>query len=147
MNREEYLQKAVAEVAYLFELHGFELPEVNVSCSWAGGRGNKNKTIGQCWARNRSAAGINEIYISPAIEDSVEALEILVHELVHAVDDCEHGHKGPFVAMMKALGLEGKPTATHAGERLRDELTDIVKYLGDYPHKKVTPPGPKQKSR
>lgn len=146
MNREEYLIKATTELGYLFDRYDLELPPVAVSCSWPGG-GSPNKRIGECWPRSRSAAGINEIFISPAIEDGVGALEILAHELIHAVDDCEHGHKGPFVAMMKKIGLEGKPTATHAGERLHEELTEIVELLGEYPHKKVTPAGPKQKSR
>lgn len=147
MTREDYLNQGVAKLSHLFSGHGYELPPVNVSCSWPGGSGNKNKTLGQCWPREASAAGINEIFISPTVDDSVKALDILAHELIHAIDDCEHGHRKEFTRIMRAIGLEGKPTATHAGERLHGELTKIVTTLGEYPHKKVTPAGPKQKSR
>ncbi|MDP2403742.1 MAG: hypothetical protein Q8M27_07925 [Methylotenera sp.] len=46
---------------------------------------------------------INEIFISPKLDDSVEVMDTLVHELVHAADNCEHKH-----------GAEMKtPTAKH----------------------------------
>ena len=144
--REAYLVKGVEMLSPLFAANGITLPPVKVSCSWPGG-GSKQTRIGECWPRKCSAAQINEIFISPSIENSVRALDILTHELIHAVDDCEHGHKGPFVSMMKAIGLEGKPTATIAGERLHGELQAIVDTIGEYPHAKLTAPGPKQKSR
>lgn len=74
MNREEYLQKAVQELSKLFELQGHVVPTVQVSCSWPGG-GSARKRIGECWARSASHAGINEIFISPVIEDAVQALD------------------------------------------------------------------------
>lgn len=148
MNRENYLSEGVqALTALVFEVQGYKVPPVQVSCSWPGGRGSKNKTIGQCWPKAASDASINEIFISPSIDDSVKALEILAHELIHAIDDCAHGHRKEFTSIMRAIGLEGKPTATHAGERLHDELKTIAANLGNYPHSKLTPSAPKQKSR
>jgi len=146
MNREEYLLKAVVELGYIFDRYDYELPEVHVSCSWPGG-GSANKRIGECWSRSASQAGINEIFISPLIDQGDKALEILAHELIHAVDDCKHGHRKQFTQIMKKIGLAGKPTATHAGERLHDEIAQIVELLGEYPHSKLSPPAPKQKSR
>lgn len=147
MCREAYLNKGVAKLAPLFKAQGYTLPPVKVSCSWPGGRGNRNKTIGQCWAKSASEAEINEIFISPILDDSVKVLDILTHELIHAIDDCEHGHRKEFTKIMRAIGLEGKPTATHAGERLHAELSIIVDKLGAYPHKRLTPQGAKQKGR
>jgi len=37
------------------------------------------------------------------------------------------------------VGLEGKPTATVAGEQLRAKLGEIAEELGEYPHKALTP--------
>ena len=37
--------------------------------------------------------------------------------------------------------------STEIGESLKLKLESIVKELGEYPHKELTPPGPKQKSR
>jgi len=147
MNREEWLQSGVKELGYLFDKYAsVDLPPVNVSCSWPAG-GSPNKRIGECWSRSASAAGINEIFISPHIDDGVGAIEILAHELIHAVDDCQNGHRKPFTQLMKKIGLEGKPTATHAGERLHAEIIEIVESLGEYPHSAVSNPAPKQKSR
>ena len=36
---------------------------------------------------------------------------IIAHELIHAAVGVEHGDKGPFRAMAKGLGLEGRMTA------------------------------------
>jgi predicted Zn-ribbon and HTH transcriptional regulator len=146
MNREQYLTECVNALS-ISVFTNYTLPPVNVSCSWPGGRGSKNKTIGQCWARSASKALINEIFISPVVDKSIDAIDILTHELIHAIDDCEHGHRKQFTSIMRAIGLEGKPTATHAGERLHAELSKITDKLGDYPHSKLTPSKPKQKSR
>ncbi len=146
MNREQYLNEGVQHLATLFADKGYEVPEVRVSCSWPGG-GSALKRVGECWPRRLSAGNVNEIFISPRIDDAVKALDILAHELVHAVDDCQHGHRKEFTKIMRAIGLEGKPTATHAGERLHDELASIVADIGEYPHDKLTPPAAKQKSR
>jgi len=146
MNREEYLIKAIVELGYIFDRYDYELPEVHVSCSWPGG-GSANKLIGECWSRSASKAGINEIFISPTIESGDKALEILAHELIHAIDDCKHGHRKEFSHIMKKIGLEGKPTATRAGERLRGEIAEIVELIGEYPHSAVRISAPKQKSR
>lgn len=147
LTREEYLREAAYHIGFIFQRYAdVELPEFQVSCSWPGG-GSANKRIGECWPRSWSGAGINEIFISPMIEDSVRALDILCHELVHAVDDCKDGHGPIFTKMARAIGLEGKPTATHAGERLHAELREIVDQLGPYPHKKLTNNGKKQKNR
>lgn len=133
--REEYLNKAAFKLAdQVFKPANLELPDFKVSCSWPGG-GSAKKRIGECWARKASSASINEIFISPLIDDSVKALDILCHELVHAIDDCQNGHKGPFVAMCKAIGLtNGKPTQAGAGDVLLDQLQGIVDCLGKYPH-------------
>lgn len=146
MIREQYLNEGVHALSWLFQRHGYELPEVRVSCSWPGG-GSARTRLGECWARSASEAGINEIFISPSIADAVKALDILTHELIHAIDDCQHGHRKEFTQIMRKIGLEGKPTATHAGECLHAELVKITDELGDYPHHKLTPGGPKQKNR
>ena len=71
------------------------------------------------------------------VDNPLEALDILTHELVHASVGNEHGHKGPFKTLARALGLEGKLTATTAGPELEKHLQDIVKTLGKYPHSKI----------
>ena len=126
----------------VFKQHGYEVPQdVKVSCGFpaSGGRtGAKHQAIGTCHNRASSKAGVNEVYISPTQDDSIRVLDVLTHELIHAIDDCEHGHKGLFRTIAVDVGLEGKMTSTHAGKELTAKLEKIVKELGEYPHAEVS---------
>lgn len=138
MNRESWLAAALPALqAVVFAPAGLTIPAgVKVSCSWPGG-GSAHKRIGECWPRSFSAAQVNEVFISPAIDDSIVALDILTHELLHAIDDCANGHRAPFVRMARAVGLAGRPTQTIAGPVLRAKLEGVSRALGAYPHRKL----------
>lgn len=143
VNRELWLQNAVDMLKPIFkEKANVTIPfDVNVSTGFPSAKGvsSKQKTIGQCWTREASDAKINEIYINPCIDDSIKVLDILAHELVHASDNCESGHRGFFARVARAIGLEGKLTATHAGEALADDLKAIIDQIGEFPHSKLNP--------
>ena len=80
------------------------------------------------------------MFISPKMGEPLPILGTLVHEIVHLVDDCESGHKGDFTKMARRLGLEGKLTATHAGDALLQEtLIPLEAELGPFPHAALTP--------
>lgn len=125
----------------LFNAAGISIPaKVKVSCGWPCSKALRgpvtgNRAIGQCFAASASTEGNNEIFVSPVLDDAIAVLEVLVHELIHAVDDCKNGHRGPFARMARALGLEGKLTATHAGPKLLESLK--VLNLPPYPHASV----------
>lgn len=132
--REAWLVAAVGELATLFEAVGETLPPVRVSVGWPGGRGRKNSVIGQCWATAASSDKVAQLFISPVLDDAVRVLDVLAHELVHAIDDCESGHKGRFAKIAKSIGLTGKMTETVAGDALRADLQAIADRIGAYPH-------------
>jgi hypothetical protein len=134
--REAWLLAATDALAPLFlEKAGVRLPKIKVSVGWPGGRGRKNSVIGQCWPTSLAGDKVAQVFISPALDDVAVILSTLVHELVHAADDCQSGHKGEFVRIAKALGLEGKWTATVAGDDLAAHLNDLhSKVLGAFPH-------------
>jgi hypothetical protein len=74
------------------------------------------------------------------LTDPVKVVATLAHEMVHAADNGEHSHRGPFVRAVRALGLEGKPTATVAGEAFKEYATKLIlDVLGNYPHTGLTP--------
>lgn len=103
-----------------------------------GARGSsKRQAIGMCFKSKCSEERYNEIFIVPTINDSAQVLHVLAHELIHAVDDCQHGHRGPFIQMMNAIGLIGKPTATIAGPQLAAHLAQYIEMLGEIPHAKM----------
>ena len=138
LTREDWLTEGARRIIDIFVECGYTMPKIRISCSWPGGA-SPNKRIGECWSRNASADGTNEIFISPIIADPVAALDILTHEMVHAVDDCVHGHRREFTAIGRKIGLTGKPTSMHAAPELRARLTAIAADLGHYPHAKLEP--------
>lgn len=141
MNREQWLDKGAELLnSSVFSAHGEKADNVKVSVGFpAGSRGAKNSAIGQCWDTSVSAGGFNEIFISPVIEDSVRALDILSHEMIHAIVGTAAGHKGPFKRLATSIGLSGKMTATVAGPELTAKLESIVAEIGEFPHSELTP--------
>lgn len=137
--REQWLNAAVAELSGLFEALAEPVPPVRVSVGWPGGRGKKATTIGQCWKSTASADGVPQVFISPVLDDAQKVLATLLHELVHAVDDCQNGHKGRFVSLAKKVGLVGPWTATTAGDALAETLKAMTETLGEYPHAALMP--------
>lgn len=140
MTREEWLRSAILELEPLFAECDVILPATTrVSVGWPGGRGKKGNVIGQCWAPAASADGSTEIFISPALGDAVQVLGVLAHELVHAVNfrdspDMRQKHGAGFGKIARAIGLEGKLTATTPGAALCARLTAFSEALGTYPH-------------
>lgn len=94
--------------------------------------------IGECWPKSSSADEATEIMISPRLAAPVQVLDTLLHELCHAVLPPGAGHKAPFVKLARALGMEGKPTATFAGPALKTKLEGLAGQLGALPHGAIT---------
>lgn len=136
--REAWLLDAANALRPLFEAVGEEVPALRVSVGWPGGRGKKGNVIGQCWSTAASTDEVAALFISPVLVDPVTILATLAHEIVHAIDDCQSGHRGRFAKIAKGIGLEGPMTATTAGEALTATLTEIAEGLGEFPHAAMT---------
>lgn len=135
MIREQWLELGIARLAPLFaEKAGIaELPPMRVS---TGHTGTSKKDIGSCWKAAVASDKRAQIFISPMIDSSTRALDILAHEIIHAiVPEAKHG--APFKHIARAIGLEGKMTATVAGPELITHLNAIVAEIGEYPHAKL----------
>jgi hypothetical protein len=137
--REDWLAQAIAELRSVFSALNHPLPDsIRVACGFpsSNARSAKNRAVGEHWSAKASSDNTHEILISPVIDDPVRVLGILVHELAHASTDGD-GHKGRFPALVKALSLEGKPTATVEGEKFKAEYQPLLDDLGAYPHAKL----------
>jgi hypothetical protein len=132
INRETWLNKAAR---LLVEKHfnplGLNVPDFKVSIGFTGSR--SQRAIGVCWRASVSSDNKAQIMIVPTIDDSMRILDILIHEMIHVIypDD---GHGSKFGKAARALGLEGKLTATVASEELKRRLKLIVAVLGEIPH-------------
>jgi hypothetical protein len=130
--REEWLVALVEALRPVFTNKGYEIPACPISCGWPSK--SIRKTLGQCWLSTTAKDGSRAIFVSPKVANAAEVAGIVVHELLHACLPDGTGHKAPFKKGMKALGLEGKATATEVGPELAERLNVICKDLGEYPH-------------
>lgn len=144
--REGWLRAAIAELTPVFAEIGMDVPAVQISVGFPGG-GSRRSRIGECWPTSAAKDGLSHLYVSPVLEDRVDVLATLAHELIHAADNCASGHRGAFRKYATAVGLKGKMTATVPGAALRETLERIATTLGAYPHGAVRTPGAKGKGR
>lgn len=153
--REAWLEAAMSELSPAFAEAGFPLPDrIRVTCGFGSGGTRKKKNgavqVGECWPDVRSGDASFEIMVSPIEDDPVSVLAILTHELCHAADGCKNGHRAhsPFATLARALHLEGKLTATFAGDAFKQFIAPILRTLGAYPHAALdTSTRPKQGTR
>lgn len=136
--REQWLQAAVKELTKSI-FRDFDVPEVRVSVGWPGGRGKKTGVIGQCFATKTTDDKVAQIFISPVLANPYEVVETMAHEIIHAIDDCESGHKKNFVKIAKEIGFLAPWKSTPASDDLRDRLQAIADKLGVYPHAAIRP--------
>jgi hypothetical protein len=134
--RELWLQNAVDLVSPIFKNKGYTIPKFQVSCGFPS-TGNKSKHVGQCWGKSSTNDGTNQLFISPVLDEPVQVLDTLVHELVHAIDDCMHHHGPEFKKIATDVGLQGLMREASAGPWLLEQLTAISRQLGKYPHSKI----------
>lgn len=138
MTREQWLMKASELLdTDLFKPAGYEIKaRYRVSCGLPskGAFSAKMRRIGEAWHSSASNDSTCEIFISPTIADSTLVISTLAHELVHVCVGNEHGHNKVFKACATAIGLEGKMTATTAGEKLTDWAKSFVITYGEFPH-------------
>lgn len=142
LNREAWLYAVAERMWPMLLKHGGAKPKsYRVSCGWPSKSAllrasSKSRRIGEAWHAG-SGDDSREIFISPALENPVAVADVLLHEMIHAALPGEVGHRAPFPQIAKKLGLEGKPTATYAGEALAQVLAEITAEVGPYPHAKL----------
>jgi SprT-like family len=138
-NREQWLMQAVDHLIPIFQRAGYIVPPVKVSVGFPS-TGSKGRHLGQCWPTKSAVDGINQIFIAPHLQTPLDFLDTLVHEIVHAVDDCHSGHGENFKKIALSVGLVGPMRSAGAGNLLKQDLMRIVEKLGDFPHGRLSIP-------
>jgi hypothetical protein len=138
LHREAWLSAVAEQLREPFKRLGYPIPaKVRLSCGFpsrAALNSVRNQRIGECWSNTASGDDHHEIFVSPVIADPMRAAGILAHELIHAAVGVKAGHKGPFRKLAKAIGLEGKMTATIEGDAFKRLAAPILEAVGPYPH-------------
>ena len=133
ITREAWLLAAIELLRPLFAAKGFSVPTCQVSCGFAS-TGTRSGHVGQCWSTKSASNELNQIFISPTLKSAYEVLDTLVHELVHAIDNCEHKHGKEFKKIALKMGMKGPMRGADAGPELKLTLTALLDTLGPYPH-------------
>jgi hypothetical protein len=135
--REQWLNNAVTSVRGIFHANGFPIPDhIRVSCGFPSKRARSlYRNVGEHFSPDASEDATHQIFISPVLDDSVEVLGVLVHELTHAVTGSSHGTE--FKHCARKVWLEGSLTQTKVGAQFRSNFAPILESLGIYPHAKL----------
>jgi hypothetical protein len=147
LNRETWLEAGIILIIdQVFEDLGqvdpaeFAVIPYRVACGFpVGSRGGKTVALGQTFNREISGDDTSEVVINAVMDDPIDVLPVLVHEMVHVLCGIECGHRGEFARIARAVGLEGPLTATVAGSKLLPVLETIAAELGQYPHGSIDP--------
>jgi hypothetical protein len=137
--REAWLHAVTEQLRPIFASHDATIPEkIRITCGLPSVRAfaAKRQRLGECWSEAHSADGHIEIMISPVVDDPMRVAGILAHELVHATG--RRGHGSHFAKLARAIGLEGKMTATTEGEAFKQAVAPILEAVGPYPHAELS---------
>lgn len=136
INREQWLTNAAELICEDIIQPATERarPENDFKVSLGFPNGKPTKIAAQCWKYEASSENVNQIFINPALDDQLQILDALAHELIHYWDNCASGHQNFFAHVARAIGLEGKLTATYAGDALKAQLQQIIELLPPFPH-------------
>jgi hypothetical protein len=134
--REAWLLEATEE---LWPLTKLDRVPLRVACGWPARKAlsRRSRRVGECWAGERQADKLAQLFVSPCLDAPAAVLATLLHEMLHAALPLGVGHKAPFARAATAAGLVGKPSATTAGPELAERLNAIAFVLGAYPHVKL----------
>lgn len=136
MNRETWLHQMAELMRPRFEELGFPIPKFRVAIGFTSG-GQRSNAGAECWNSHCSDDQAFEILIAPDMVEPYMLCNCLAHELTHAAVGFEHGHKGDFAKVCKALGLLGPMTATTAGPLFKEYVAPFLEKLGPIPHARL----------
>lgn len=145
MDREGWLRKAADEFRkWIMQVSGVEVPDCRISMGF-GGVSYEKKVRGVTWKRECDGEGLNQIFISPELDDTVDVLAVLLHELIHACLDAAddpkwNQHGGAFAEYGTRLGLCAPFTSAIPDVPTMALFMTIAADLGPFPHAKLTIP-------
>jgi hypothetical protein len=115
-----------------------------VSCGWPhkAAVARTARRVGECWFPQHSTDHTSHnLFISPVLQDPIEVLQTLAHELVHVAAGPNAGHKVAFVKVAKAIGFKARWTSTLATVELIGRLNGLLPEPRPYPHAAIDKSG------
>ena len=146
INRETYLNLVIKKAQLIFAKNHYDLHSLSknimVACGYPPNTriGAKFDTLGVHINPKASSIAKHEIFINPIVDDTYQAIDILLHELVHAIQTDlfpkSKAHGKEFRAICKKIGMDGskKYAQACAGIELSKLIKEWIKEIGKYPH-------------
>lgn len=131
--RQEWIEQAATMFREHFKANWWNVPDnLRLSIGFPVGAKDGKRILGQCFPNTYSKDNHWEIFISPNYTNSIEILETIAHEMVHATVEVP-GHRGKFKDCALAIGFEAPMTATPAGPKMLQKINDIIFMIGEFP--------------
>lgn len=152
--RHNWIETALGSFRGHFQECGYTVPtNVRVSVGFVKSSTHP-KALGQCFDKKASKDGFFELFISPIVgatgevetdtKSTVNILETIAHEMVHASVGIDQGHQGQFITCAAAVGFVRPWRYTPAGERMLTIINTIIGKQGLFPAGAITLPRKKQ---
>jgi hypothetical protein len=133
----QWLEIAKTEMSAYIKSKGYKTPEVDLNYGFTSS-GARSSAVGECWPRSACSSGLNFILLRPTEPDPVKLLATLLHEYVHAIDDCKNRHNKEFKKIATSLGLTGPMRSTEANPELKVVLQSMLARIGKPPNRHIT---------
>ena len=93
--REVWLERAASYLLDYMVQQGLPRVVVRVSCGWPSlcGLAARVVVVGQCFPPTMSKDGVQHIFVSPRLDDSIQGVGSLLYALMHAAIGCLFGHR------------------------------------------------------
>lgn len=135
--RESWLRAATSVLREHFATCGYPLPDrMRFSIGFTSS-GRKTKRVGELWHAVTSADETYELFIRADLDNPIDVLGVLVHELVHAVLPLDAGHGRLYKEAALKLGLVGQMRTARPGPLLQPTIAAVLDQLGPLPHARL----------
>ena len=139
-SKETYIKAAFEKIIPLFRESGLPIDEIDerlqikfadIRPKWAGSC--------QSWTSGYYPQEEHEILICNTIDNGFDAIDVLIHEVCHAIQFHLYGdevrpHGKEFKVIAEAVGLTGKMTCASANHDLGIKIKKWEKEIGIFPH-------------
>ena len=157
MNRETWLNMMIDKAVPMFDNAGFKISDIRsrlkVSCSMMIGQRKSSKfgAIGMHLPTEWNKEKNHEMLISPTLDNGVQVVGVLIHEMCHAIQRHMYGntvgaHGKEFRQIATSVLLTGKMTATTESPELKIIIENWITEIGKYPHSEIKLSGRKKQS-
>jgi hypothetical protein len=137
-DREAWLRRAADQFRTMIEqVSGIQVPDFRVAMGYGAHRFERYVPA-ITYPRTDDEKGLNQVYISPKLSDTMDVLLALLHSMIHVALESKgaegwEGHGSAFAEHSMRLGFDGDAKAIPS-PGLAAEMITIAAALGEFPH-------------